>query len=284
MSNDPFTDSNNIKKQLYENIDHYIECSNQPSEKREELKKQIIIKMDKTKCFKCLDTGKEWWYRGEEFKKDGKGLYYVCLCSTCNEKNKGKFLEDSKNDIIYDKFFYIKIFNRINNDPNDRFLEILNTIDNKEKKFVKALRKSIEYKIKKSNFHLKIDSLLNDCTKLLNPFIGNLSVLLSSVEMDIRSCILQENNQLFSGEKIDENEKKTYVFYKITHTTKEKELFCSNYFHFSSKNTCLKIYFYIFVPKNKMAENFCEEILNGISNNITFQLSSIDDFLQFIQK
>ena len=130
---------------------------------------------------------------------------------------------------------------------------------------------------------MKIDSLLNDCTKLLNPFIGNLSVLLSSVEMDIRSCILQENNQLFSGEKIDENEKKTYIFYKISHTNKEKELFCSKYFHFSSKNKCLNIYFYIFVPKNKMAENFCEEILNKISNNITFQLSSIDDFLHLLQ-
>ena len=47
-----------------------------------------------------------------EFKKDGKGLYYVCLCSTCSE-NKGQFLEDSKNDIIYDKFFYIKIFQSI---------------------------------------------------------------------------------------------------------------------------------------------------------------------------
>ena len=172
----------------------------------------------------------------------------------------------------------------MNNDPNDRFLEILNSIDNKEKKFVKALRKSIEHKIKKSNFHLKIDSLLSDCTKLLHPFIGNLSVLLSSVEMDIKSCILQENNEIFSGEKIDENEKKTYVFYKISHTNKEKELFCSNYFHFSSKNKGVKIYFYIFVPKNKMAENFCEEILDKISNNITFQLSTMDDFLQYIQK
>lgn len=261
-----------IKNEIYLEINKYKNGTEQESKignKIEEFANTI-------KCFRCLDTKETWYYRGEEYKKDGKGEYCKFSCPVClSEEQQNKWIEDSKtSDLVSSR--NIKIFNRNNHSGTERFNSLKKyIISNYPEIIVPKFKTSKSNNIKENKSTKKLDievgNIINKCKNVLELSYSNLSSITNLIN-DIRVNIskvdedFDEDNKLC--DKVDEN---TFVFINIKNKSTQKSSRIDCICNSEKYNLDIDINIIEIVTLNDSATIMCENIINkNADQNINF--------------
>jgi len=219
-------------------------------------------------CFFCLDEKQCWNYRGQEFKGDNKGEFYIKKCPQClTIHNKNLWIKDctSTTDLVGP--FGIKLFRDDANAGSEKFNALEHYVIQKNPElvkpdFTKSTATSIHTKKKTCKFDLEIGNILTTCKNVIDAYMGNMLStlkLMTDINLHISSVIGESNENKLLCEEINSNQF-IYIIIK-NHSTEKKERISGIYTY---QQFYLDIQIDIFEIKtlNDSAHYLCNKIVN----------------------
>ena len=264
-------DMNNI--QVKSSIEQEVEQHNQTYKSGTVIDKRLAKKIDEycntINCFQCLDTKQSWYFRGEEYKNDGKGEYYVNTCTACT--NKDEWIKDSLTNEVYG-IYRIKLFNKLNNSGAERFCEIEKVVNIlypqvEEPIYNKSDKQIIEIKKKIYNLQIEVGNIMSQCEKIFKSYCGDvlsLSSILSSISLNISNC---ENDNKQEQILCEEIEKTKFIYVKITNNSSSKKKSILGLYEYNKYNLDICIYISLLKPVNETAYEECSNIISKLGTN-----------------
>lgn len=219
-------------------------------------------------CFFCLDEKQCWNYRGQKFKGDKKGEFYIKKCPQClTIQNENPWIKDciSTTDLVGP--FGIKLFRDDANAGSDKFNALEHYVIQKSPElvkpnFTKSNATSIHTKKKTYKFDLEIGNILTTCKEVIDAYMGNIPStlkLLADINLHISSVIEESNKNKLLCEEINPNQF-MYIIIKNNSTEKSKSILGI----YTYKKFYLDIQIDIFEIKtlNDSAHHLCNKIVN----------------------
>ena len=218
-------------------------------------------------CFFCLDQKQCWDYRGQEFKGDKNGDFYIKMCPHCLTGHiETPWIEDCiSTDLVGP--FGIKLFRHDAQAGSEKFKALENYVIQKNPELIKpdytkSSVDSIHKKEKTYNFELEIGNIINTCKQAIESYMGNIHStinLIKNIKLNI-SCFDEESNKnTLLCEEIKPNQF-MYIVIK-NHSTQKKKSRCGIY---NYQKFYLDIQIDIFEIKtlNDSAHHLCNKIIN----------------------
>ena len=262
---------NNIQEKT--SIKQEVEEHNQTYKSGTIIDKRLAIKIDDycntINCFQCLDTKQSWYFRGEEYKHDGKGEYYVNTCTVCTNKN--EWIKDSLTNELHG-IYGIKLFNKLNNSGAERFYEIKKLVnilypEEEQPIYNKSDKQIIEIKKKVYNLQIEVGNIISQCEKIFKSYCGDIlsiSSILSSISLNISNC---ENDNKQEQILCEEIEKTQFIYVKITNNSQSKKQSILGLYSYNKYNLDICIYISLLKPVNKSAYVECSNIISKLGTN-----------------
>jgi len=244
---------------------------------------KIIIKnIDNFNCYYCLDTGKTWRERDSIFAKlDGRGNYDIRKCNRCSNDS---WIQCSHTQ-NHNSPLGIKIFRTNNVSLNDIIAQLKIIYKNKlledDPEWNLYKKDTIEKKTKETEIQVNIKDLANVVKSSLAIYAGNILELVNQVEditINLSNTLTQENDSKeiikryttkIKNEYTNNDEtQEYYLLFKMNKSLKERSYLGST---FKSKKFTFQVSYLILSPKNKTAQNKCNELMN---DNIENKLDS----------
>ena len=219
-------------------------------------------------CFFCLDEKQCWNYRGQKFKGDNKGEFYIKKCPRClTIHNEHPWIKDciSTTDLVGP--FGIKLFRDDANAGSEKFTALEHYVIQKNPElvkpdFTKSNATSIHRKKKTYNFDLEIGNILTSCKEVIDAYMGNIQStlkLLADINLHISSVVEESNENKLLCEEINSNQ---FMYIAIkNHSTQKKKSILGIY---TCQKSYLDIQIDIFEIKtlNDSAHHLCNKIVN----------------------
>ena len=265
-----------IEKYANSNIDS-------PDPETKKFGKLIIKNINNFECYYCLDTGKTWRERENMLFSswDGRGKYDIHKCNHCSNDN---WIEctHSQNP---QSAGGIKIFrtNKVTKTDIIAQLKILykNKILEDSPEWNLFKKDSFDKKTTVTDIQINIKELANVVKSSLQIYAGNVGELINQVEdmtIHLSNRLTDENESKeiikrytskVKNEATNEDEiREYYLLFKMDKLTKERNYMASLY---KSHKLIYHVSYLILSPKNKPAQNKCNEIMN---DNIENKLES----------
>ena len=265
---------NDYKESIRIEVQEQIEIYKNGTKKQQKIVHKIEEMSNNIRCFHCLDTKQAWYYRGETYKKDGKGDYYRMTCAICPDKNvRDKWIHDSVTNEMYG-VSGIKLFNKENYSGAERFKELEKYVCriypevNEEDPVYKKLNSS-NISLNKKTFYLKFEvgNIVNQCQKIFRSYCGDvmsLSSLLNNISINISNC---ENTNSEEQVLCEEIEDKKFIYVKIrNHSITKKKTFLWLY-EYNRYKLDIDIHVSLLQPVNDSAYNQCLDIVSKLGVN-----------------
>lgn len=255
--------------------------SSDPETKK--LCKLIIKNINNYKCYYCLDTGKTWRERDNMLiaSWDGRGSYDIRKCNKCSNDN---WIECSRSKELYSAGG-VKIFRTNKVSISDIIGELKKLYKNKiledNPEWNLFKKDTFSQKTKSTDININIKDLANIVKSSLQIYAGNVVELISQVEdmtINLSKQLTDEKESKeiikryitkVKNEATNEDEiREYYLLFKMDKLNKERNYIASLY---KSQKLIYHVSYLILSPKNKPAQNKCNEIMN---DNIENKLES----------
>lgn len=275
---------NNIKKRC----DELIQRNDKLSKMEGLYTKQAL---EKIKCIKCLDTKLLWKDRDNlPFSAwDGRGNYDYINCTSCsdggwnhcshiNTEKMGNKLILHYNETHWDSRYSILRNFAIDNDEIKRIAhETINsmtlekkieTIDNNaqwelcKSHIVSSKEKTLEMSINGSD-------LVKIVTGIVEASFGNifcLAGLAKELNLSLSHKVKSQNEE----DRIVKNKDNKYLFIKVVLSKEDKKV--GHIIKYSKTKMNHEIYVSLLVPKNKKAQEICDNLMNNKAESIVKDL------------
>ena len=262
---------NGMKNEFTEMVSFYIQKG---TKKQNTIGNKINEFSQSIRCYQCLDTKQAWFFRGEEYKHDGKGDYYIMSCQICpiNEL-RDKWIIDSSTCELY-SIGGIKLFNKNNHSGVERFQEIERFIlrshpdlNQDPPSYKKSDKTAVTIQKKTVFLKLAIGNIMSKCKDIIKGYCGDLlsiTNLLSSIELNISNCENISNQEQIFCEEIDKN---NFIFVKILNRSSTKKKSIVGFFEYNKYKLDIVINISVLKPDNESAYKECKNIVNKISEN-----------------
>lgn len=278
----------NLRKQVNKRCEELMKRSDELSKKEGLFTKQALTKI---KCMRCLDTKLLWKNRdGLPFSSwDGRGTYDFINCTECgdgswnhcshnNTEKVGGLLVMYYNDEHWDSRYSTLRNYAINNDEirelaqkmiNSMTLEKkIETLDNEAKW---ELCKSHNVSSKEKTLEMSVNGaeLVKIVTGIVEASFGNvfcLASLAKEIDFSLTHKVLNQDEE----DRIIKNKDNKYLFIKVALKKEEKKT--GLLVKYSKTRLNHEILVNLLVPKNKKAQDICDNLMNVKAKTIVKDL------------
>lgn len=261
-----------VKPAIKQEVQEHINAYKSGTDKQKKLSTNLQAYFNTIHCFQCLDTKQAWYFRGNEYKDDGKGEYYVMTCAVCSDQDvKDKWIKDSLTNEL-EGVSGIKLFNKENYSGAERFAEIVKRTqlvypEVEAPIYNKSDKTSLVIKKKVFNLKLEVGNIVDTCAKVLKSYCGDvlsLGSLISNISVNISNCENDNKQEKILCEEIDRTK---FIYVKITNSSTTKKKSILGIYSYNKYKLDLDIYISVIKPSNESAYTECANIVSKLASN-----------------